>query len=114
METAWDKVGKALLYTAFFLALVFCLSGHPPAHAQDGTSSANTVQGLYIKEALEEKDIAQNQAQENANSLALAAQDIRLRELENGFARTDTKMTIFGAFLTLMIGGNIIITWRKK
>lgn len=114
MNIAWDKVSKALVWTSFLLCLVLCLQGRPPARAQDGSQSANTVQGLYLKEALEEKDLAQTQAQEQANTASIGAQDLRIRELEKGFAQIDIELKIFFVLLTALMGGNIAITYRKK
>lgn len=114
MTTAWDKVSRALLWTAFLTCLVFCIQGHPPAHAQDGTSSANTVQGLYLKEAITENNMAQLRAEQNATSTSMQTQDVRIRELEKSFASIDAQLKIFGPFLIALMGGNIFITLKKK
>ena len=114
MTTAWDKASRALLWTAFLTCLVFCLQGRPPAHAQDGTSSANTVQGLYLKEAINENNMAQMRAESNANTASISAQDVRIRELEKSFSSMDAQMKIYGPFLIALMGGNIFITWKKK
>jgi hypothetical protein len=114
MSIAWDKVSRAFLWTSFLLTLALCIQGKPPAYAQDGTSSANTVQGLYLKEALEEKDLAQIQAESQSNTTALGGQDLRIRELEKGFAQIDIELKIFFVLLTALMGGNIVITYSKK
>lgn len=114
MYIAWDKVSRALIWTAFLTCLVFCIQGYPPAHAQDGTSSANTVQGLYLKEALAENNMAQLRAGQNSNSLSIQSQDVRIRDLEKDFSSIDAKLSIFGPFLMALMGGNIFITLKKK
>jgi hypothetical protein len=115
MTRAWDKVATACQWTALLVCLVLWLQGHPPAHAQDGTSSANTVQGLYLKEAISENNMAQLRAEQNATSLAVQTQDGRIRELEKAIASIDAKSTIFDPFIVALMLGNLSITaWKKK
>ena len=115
MKTAADKVTAVCQWTALLVCLVLCLQGHPPARGQDGTSSANTVQGLYLKEAITEQNMAQARAEGNANTLAIQAQDTRLREVEKAIASIDAKSTIFDPFIVALMIGNMSLTaWKKK
>lgn len=114
MNNAWDKASRVLLWTALLTCLVFCIQGHPPARAQDGSDSANTVQGLYLKEAINENNMAQMKADSNANTSAIQAQDVRIRDLEKGYSSMDTKFSIYGPFLSALMLGNMFIVWKKK
>lgn len=110
-----DKLSKACIWTAFLLSFVLCIQGRPPAHAQDGTSSANTVQGLYLKQALAENNMAQLRAEQNATATAVQVEDGRIREMEKGIASIDAKATIFEPFLIALMCGNLAISaWKKK